>query len=241
MLALGGASLLLVSGLLLTTVSASAAAASGEVPPSTGTLPGALREHNPHNVTVTKIHMVLSSHLDFGAKTAGCGVTRPGEPQFCARVIPNLPKHPGGMGEPYGYQIINRYFDEFFPAAIAAAAAGRAAGVKYSYMTQSWIASLYLDCHNAGMRFWPELGAAVNVGGSSLHCPNASAANAFRAALKSGDIFLHAFAHNAEASTYSDASMFEASIEIGTCSILGNANRKTTRKTTVQHSPLSPV
>ena len=52
--------------------------------------------------------MVVSSHMDFGAKTAGCGVTRPGEPPFCARVIPNLPKHPGGMGEPYAYQIINR-------------------------------------------------------------------------------------------------------------------------------------
>ena len=67
-----------------------------------------VREHNPSSVPVTKIHMVLSSHLDFGAKTPGCGVTHPHEPEFCARVIPNLPKHPGGMGEPYAYQIINR-------------------------------------------------------------------------------------------------------------------------------------
>ena len=101
-----------------------AAARSAE---SEGSLPVGLHEHNPYNVTVTKIHLVLSSHLDFGAKTAGCGVTRPGEPRFCARVIPNLPKHPGGMGEPYGYQIINRYFDEFIPDAIANAAAGRSA------------------------------------------------------------------------------------------------------------------
>ena len=104
---------------------------------SSSSLPGALREHNPHNVTVTKIHMVLSSHFDVGAKTAGCGVTRPGEPRFCARVIPNLPKHPGGMGEPYGYQILNRYFDEFLPDAIANAAFGRTAGVEYRCLLQS--------------------------------------------------------------------------------------------------------
>ena len=205
---------LLASSLLLAGLTAPASASSASA--SSSTLPLAVTEHNTHNATVSKIHMVLSSHLDFGAKTAGCGVTRPGEPSFCARVIPNLPKHPGGMGEPFGYQIINRYFDEFFPDAIANAAAGRAAGVKYSYMTQSWIASLYLDCDNAGMEFWPELGSAVNkVGSSSLHCPNASSVAAFRAALQRGDIFFHAFVHNAEASTYSDASMFEAGIEIG--------------------------
>jgi hypothetical protein len=39
--------------------------------------------------------------------------------------------------------------------------------------------------------------------------------SAFKAALKSGDIFYHAFAHNGEASTYPDASLFEAGIEVG--------------------------
>ena len=82
-------------------------------------------------------------------------------------------------------------------------------------MTQPWIASLYLDCANAGMRFWPQLGSGVKAGSSSLHCPNATSVAAFRAALQRGDIFVHAFAHNAEASTYADASMFEAGIEIG--------------------------
>lgn len=203
-------SLLLVLVLLL-----SCGAAEGQGQGGVG-LPESLREHNPHNVTVTKIHMVLSSHLDFGAKTAGCGTTRPGEQQFCAHVIPNLPKHPGGMGEPYAYQIINRYFDEFLPSAVANAALGRAAGTKYTYMTQSWMASLYLDCENAGMLFWPELGdKAVKVGTSSLHCPNATSVAQFKAALVSGDIFFHAFAHNAEASTFPDASLFEAGIEMG--------------------------
>ena len=76
--------------------------------PSLSSLPGSLQEQNPHNVAVTTIHMVVSSHLDVGCKTPGCGVTRPGEPDRCARVIPNLPKHPGGMGEPWAYHIVNR-------------------------------------------------------------------------------------------------------------------------------------
>ena len=107
-------------------------------------------------------------------------------------------------------------FDEYIPNAIAIAAAGRDAGVNYTYMTQSWVASLYLDCENAGMHFWPEIGNAAKAGARSLHCPNASSVAAFKAALKSGDIFFHAFAHNGQASTYPDASLFEAGIEVTT-------------------------
>jgi hypothetical protein len=199
--------------MVATTLGLALALSSSLLAPSSPSL--RVREHNPHNATVTKVHMVISSHLDFGAKTPGCGATRPGEPRFCARVIPNLPKHPGGMGEPYSYQIVNRYFDEFLPRAVANAAAGRAAGVKYSFMTQPWIASLYLDCDRAGMYFWPQLGGGVEAGAPSLHCPNASALTAFRVALRSGDIYFHGYAHNTEASTYPDASMFEAGIEMG--------------------------
>ena len=123
------------------------------------------------------------------------------------------------MGEPWAFQIINRYFDAFIPNAVANAAAGRAAGVGFSYLLQPWIVSVYLDCGNAGMRFWPELGAGfehvASMNDTSLHCPNASSVAALRAALKRGDIALHAFAHNAEASTYPDASLFEAGIELG--------------------------
>lgn len=65
---------------------------------------------------------------------------------------------PFGTGEPWAYHIINRYFDEFIPNAIVLAAAGRAANTSYTYMTQSWIVSLYLDCANAGMLSWPGSG-----------------------------------------------------------------------------------
>jgi hypothetical protein len=116
-----------------------------------------------------------------------------------------------GRGEPFAYNIVNRYFDEFIPEAIAIAKEGRKNGTAYSYMTQSWVASLYLDCGNAGWESWPGSGA-TEVGAPLLHCPNASAVAAFRAALKAGDIFLHAFPHDGEASYYPDTSLFESAL-----------------------------
>ena len=91
-------------------------------------------------------------------------------------------------------------------------------------MTQSWVASLYLDCANAGMLSWPGNGAARS-GLPVLHCPNATAVEDFKAALQRGDIFMHAFAHDGEASYYPDASLFEAGITMASriCDELGIA------------------
>ena len=80
----------------------------------------------------------------------------------------------------------------------------RSQGTAYTYMTQSWVASLYLDCERAGMLSWPGSGATT-VGLPNLHCPNASSILAFKAALRRGDIFLHAFPHDGEASYYPDS------------------------------------
>jgi hypothetical protein len=87
--------------------------------------PPAIAAHNPHGVAVTKIHMVVSSHFDGGCKTPGCGKLAPGEPSKCAKVGPHWPIDPKHVGEPWAYHIVNRYFDEFFPRAIALAEQGR--------------------------------------------------------------------------------------------------------------------
>jgi len=108
---------------------------------------------------------------------------------------------------------VNRYFDEFIPRAIALAEEGRRNGTAYSYMTQSWVVSLYLDCPNAGMMSWPGNGAE-SVGRPNLHCPNASSIAAFKAALQRRDIFFHAFPHDGEASYYPDASLFESALSM---------------------------
>ena len=178
-----------------------------------------LHEANPTGATVKEVHMVLSSHFDAGCKTPGCTAPEhlaPGEARVCAKVgagNAHGATDPFGTGEPWAYHIVNRYFDQFIPQAIALAEEGRRNGTVYSYMTQSWVASLYLDCERAGMLSWPGSGAAA-VGLPNLHCPNASAVAAFKSALKRGDIFLHAFPHDGEASYYPDSSLFESALSI---------------------------
>jgi hypothetical protein len=150
------------------------------------------------------------------SQTPGCTLPEhlaPGEPNKCAKVGPAWPVCGGGRcnGEPWAYHIVNRYFDVFIPKAIALAEESRQNGTTpYTYMTQSWVASLYLDCANAGMLSWPGGGGAI--GRPTLHCPNATAVAAFKAALKRGDIFLHGFPHDGEASYFPDASLFESAL-----------------------------
>lgn len=178
-----------------------------------------LREANAAGVAVKEVHMVLSSHFDAGCKTPGCTRSEdltPNEPRVCAKVgagNAHGATDPFGTGEPWAYHIVNRYFDQFIPQAIALAEEGRRNGTAYTYMTQSWVASLYLDCERAGMLSWPGSGAA-EVGLPTLHCPNASSIAAFKAALRRGDIFLHAFPHDGEASYYPDSSLFESALNI---------------------------
>ena len=58
----------------------------------------------------------------------------------------------------------------------------RAGGAeRFRWMTQSWLVALYLDCPT-------DLG---------LHCPDAQGKAAFAAAVKKGDIYWHAFPHDA--------------------------------------------
>jgi hypothetical protein len=66
-------------------------------------------------------------------------------------------------------------------------------------MTQSWLVGLYLDC--------PQDLLPV------LHCPNASAIAEFEAAVKMGDIWWHAFPHNAELAA-AGAGMIEYGLDI---------------------------
>jgi hypothetical protein len=86
----------------------------------------------------------------------------------------------------------HRYFDSFIPDAMASAAAARANGSRYRYLIQPWVVALYLDCANAGMVSWAGSGFPKE-GTPVLHCPNASAADALRDALKSGDVYVASF------------------------------------------------
>ena len=123
--------------MLLHLLLAAAAATTAASSPS----PYIIKEHNPFAVTVTRVHMVLSSHFDAGCKTPGCAKEHltASEPDRCAKVgagNAHGATDPTGTGEPWAYHIVNRYFDVFFPRAVALAAAGRRNKTRYTYMTQ---------------------------------------------------------------------------------------------------------
>ncbi len=92
--------------------------------------------------------------------------------------------------------IVNEYFDKYFPSAIATAEELRRAGgeERLVFTTHPYLVWLYLNCSRV-----PQLG---------LHCPNASQVAAFNAAVERGDIAWHAFPFNAELEFY-DRSMAE--------------------------------
>eukprot|EP01062_Namystynia_karyoxenos_P066629 TRINITY_DN60538_c0_g1_i1.p1 TRINITY_DN60538_c0_g1~~TRINITY_DN60538_c0_g1_i1.p1 ORF type:complete len:822 (+),score=209.81 TRINITY_DN60538_c0_g1_i1:75-2468(+) len=80
--------------------------------------------------------------------------------------------------------VLNEYFATYIPRAVSVGAALRAEGgdARLSWLTQSYIVSLYLDCP-------PGLG---------LKCPTADEVAKFKTAVAAGDITWHAFPHNAE-------------------------------------------
>jgi hypothetical protein len=92
--------------------------------------------------------------------------------------------------------VVNLYFDEFYPKAIRVAQELRIRGGPEAlvYTTHPWLASLYVNCPK---NLWP-----------GLHCPNATMLNLFSEAVKRGDITWHAFPFNAEPE-FMDDSLFQ--------------------------------
>jgi hypothetical protein len=194
----------MVLALWLTAAAVACAAPVGRSQPSRMTFD----VHNPHGVVVRTIHVVHSAHFDGGCKTFGCSSRLlAGEPDLCAQ----------HHVEPYAYHIVNRWLDDFFLRSAQYANQTRGSHVRYRHMVQPWLLSLFLSCDDhpsgAGMRSWPGSGwAATNL--PVLHCPNASAVEEVKAALRRGDIFFHAFPHDAQASAFCDATLFEAALEL---------------------------
>ena len=95
--------------------------------------------------------------------------------------------------------VINTYFDSFFPRAIQVGKELRDSGGKerLAWMTQTYLVSLFLSCP-------PDIG---------LHCPSDSAVSAFKAAVAAGDITWQAFPHNAELMML-DKSMLEFGVNV---------------------------
>ncbi|KAK9798230.1 hypothetical protein WJX73_010911 [Symbiochloris irregularis] len=95
--------------------------------------------------------------------------------------------------------VINKYFDKYFHVAASTAQQLKEHGgdVQYSWMTHSWLVSLYLDCPT----------------GMGLQCPNATSKAAFEAAVKQGDIHWHAMPFNTQVEMF-DPGLLKAAVQL---------------------------
>eukprot|EP01043_Picozoa_sp_COSAG02_P041429 COSAG02_NODE_3433_length_6750_cov_29.777477_3_plen_925_part_00 len=125
--------------------------------------------YGAEGVPVDKVLIIQSNHFDGGYTAAH------EPPRYQTRYTGAL------------LSVLNMYFVEYFPAAVATSAELRQRGgpERLRYMTHAYIVDLYLNCP-------PRRG---------LRCPPLSAVEAFTAAAKRGDIWWHAMPHNAELAT----------------------------------------
>eukprot|EP01084_Bolivina_argentea_P044408 81714_1 len=98
----------------------------------------------------------------------------------------------------YAVNVVNKYFDNYFPLAFNTAKEVETSLNKtYKWLTQSWLVSMFLDCP-------PNFG---------LHCPNSTQRQSFLNAIKAGYIYWHSFPFNSEMAAY-DRPLIEFGIQM---------------------------
>eukprot|EP00039_Didymoeca_costata_P022315 m.4244 g.4244 ORF g.4244 m.4244 type:complete len:806 (-) comp2940_c0_seq1:86-2503(-) len=144
------------------------------------------------SATVTNVHVVWSNHFDAGFDDKSWFYQPP-------------------QGDsPLAYRVIQNYFDSYFPLALEMASNASANNETFSWMTQQWLISLFFDCDNAAVYGW-DLSGWTSTQVPLLKCPNETMINAVKKGIMNGDIYFHAFPHNALLGLY-DESLFNASL-----------------------------
>jgi hypothetical protein len=101
----------------------------------------------------------------------------------------------------FATNVVNKYFDEYFPLAIETSNRLRLekSPTGYIYTSHPWLVSLYLDCPQ---EIWRD-----------LHCPNTTAQETLKNAIKQGDFTYHVFPFNSEPEVL-DSSLADYAITI---------------------------
>jgi hypothetical protein len=160
-----------LAGLLLVAVSLRTTAGGGSWPPCAGPA-----GPSSGDVNITSVHLVMMNHLD-----VGFGEQNGSQPGYINNVL-------------------NEYFEVYFPRAVNVAQALRARGgpEQLVYTTHGWLAHLYVHCP-----------ADLVLSGIALRCPSPADVSAFKSAVRRGDIVWHAGAFNAEYELAFSADMVE--------------------------------
>ena len=154
---------------------------------------------------VVDIHVIFSNHLDVGFNSrAWCDG---GSLQGC--IGPEITVD-GQLCRPWSYYVINANMNTFLPRAAALATKLRNTTTKFTYMTQPFIVSFFMDCLESGLTNWRD---GTEHGTLLLECPSKETMDLFHAAVLRGDIWWHAFPHNPMPGLY-DASLFNSSLRI---------------------------
>lgn len=141
-----------------------------------------------------RVHLVQANHLDLGFS------------DLMARVMNRYIVGGPGTSDPAHHDQPCHY-DSFLGSAAATSAELRHAGstASFRYMADSWVLDVFRRCPAD----FPSVGPPFDPTG--LLCPNASVAASVAAAVKRGDIWVHAFPHNGQAELM-DSTMFAAGI-----------------------------
>jgi hypothetical protein len=145
---------------------------------------------------VRVVHLVQSNHVDIGFADYADGIMNR-----------YLRGGAGTLGPPHPRnESVN--FSSFLLTAAATATAlrTRGDGTGLRYMTQAYVASYFFDCDAQGSASFP-----AARGQAPVRCPNATEKATLAAAVRRGDVYWHAFPHNAQPELM-DASLFRAAI-----------------------------
>jgi hypothetical protein len=162
--------------------------------------------------TVRKVYLVQANHLDLGFS------------DLATRVLNRYMVGGPGTADP-DHSDAPCVYDSFLGSAATTAAKLRAEGggagaPRLRYMADSWVLDVFRDCPAD----FPSVGSPWDATG--LVCPNASLSATVSAAVKRGDIWMHAFPHNAQAELM-DRAMFLAGVtrSQGTASAMGSPHK----------------
>ena len=124
-------------------------------------------------------------------------------------------------------EVVNRYFDDYFPlAAKTGAALQNATGQPLRWMTFAYLVSLFLDCPP----------------GMGLHCPDAAAVAGLRAAVAAEHIVFPAFPTNAELAAADAASLtFGVAMSNATADAAGGRRSRVVSTRDVPGMPRSAI
>lgn len=120
---------------------------------------------------VDKVHLVMSNHFDCGFANTAKNIVN----EYFDKYIPNAVK--------YGDAFVANYTNSTYNG--------------YTWMTQSWLISLYFDCPP----------------GMGLNCPSQSTQNYIQSGIEKGYIFWHGFPFNSQQEVY-DIPMLQFGLQL---------------------------